>query len=304
MTFCVLSEAKGMTITMKRIVRFSEKIKYLGLFGLLGLILDHPFLNFLWLFWLFGLVSIFDNPGVFLQSLKQLRGILTVSFRYGSHQPSTENYRGKVQYSLPFKGAWTVVNGGVDKASSHSWQIQPQRYAYDFVMLDEEGHSFSGEHTSLTAYYCYSKEILAPAEGEVVEVKNKYPDSELLGGGQADCSASDIRGNYILIRHADQEYGLLAHLQPGSVRVRVGDRVSRGQSIASCGNSGNTSEPHLHFHVQNGMSFYLSVGLPIEFTGITNMPAPHYSSFDPRPVPSAHTSAPQYILRGHRVSNT
>lgn len=287
---------------MKRLIRFCEKVQYLGLLGLLSLFFNKKLLNFLWLFWLFGFVGIFYNFPIFLQSLKQIGGMLTAPFRCGFHMPNAENYQCKVQYSLPFQGAWTAVNGGVDKNHSHSWSIQTQRYAYDFVILDEEGHSFSGEDIKLADYYCYGKGILAPADGKVVEVRDKYPDSHLLGHGRADCSARDIRGNYILIRHADKEYGLLAHLKPGSVCVKVGDTVKRGQCIAFCGNSGNTSEPHLHFHLQDGMNFYTSAGLPIEFTGITSLPAPNYNVYDPRPV-STNVSNSKYIFRSLRVSN-
>ena len=287
---------------MKRLIRLCEKIKYLGLLGLLSLFLDNRLLDLLWLFWLFGFVGIFYNLPVFLQSLKQVWGMLAAPFRYGFRMPNAENYQCKVGYSLPFRGAWTAVNGGIDKKHSHSWGIQTQRYAYDFIILDEEGHSFSGERTKLADYYCYGKEVLSPAEGEVVEVRDKYPDSLLLGHGQADCSARDIRGNYILIRHADKEYGLLAHLQPGSVRVKPGDTVKRGQCVAYCGNSGNTSEPHLHFHLQDGMSFYTSAGLPIEFNGVTRLPAPNYAVYDSRHVPISG-SVSKYIFRGLRVSN-
>ncbi len=287
---------------MKRLIRFCEKVQYLGLLGLLGLIFDNDLLNLLWLFWLFGFVGVFYNFPVFLQSLKQVGGMLYLSFRYGRHIPNTENYQCKVSYSLPFQGTWTAVNGGIDKRHSHSWSIQTQRYAYDFVILDEEGHSFSGKDTEPTSYYCYGMDLLAPADGEVVEVRNESPDSLLLGHGKADCSARDIRGNYILIRHADKEYGLLAHLKPGSICVKAGETVKRGQCVAKCGNSGNTSEPHLHFHLQEGISFYTSAGLPIEFIGINSFPAPNYAVYDPRPVSTAATNS-KYIFRSLRVIN-
>ncbi len=288
---------------MKKFVRLCEKIQYLGFLGLLSFIFNNRLLNLFWLFWLFGLVSIIYNFSVFLQSLKQLWGMLVIPLRYGSNLPDAENYQCKVKYSLPFHGTWTVVNGGIDKTSSHSWEINTQRYAYDFVILDEKGYSSSGENKKTADYYCYGKKILAPADGEVVELQDKHPDSLLLGDGQVDCSAKDIRGNYILIRHADKEYGLLAHLQPESIRVKVGDTVKRGQCIAYCGNSGNTSEPHLHFHLQDGMSFYTSAGLPIEFADITVQPTPNYSAYDPRPVPTAAMSPEKYIMRGQNVAN-
>ncbi|HHV98889.1 MAG TPA: M23 family metallopeptidase [Clostridiaceae bacterium] len=288
---------------MRRFVLFCEKIQYVGLLGLLSLIFDNKLLGLLWLFWLFGFIPIFYNPAVFLQSLKQLGGMMIVLIRYGSRIPGAEHYNGSVKYSLPFHGTWTVVNGGVEKATSHSWGIQTQRYAYDFLILDEEGHSFSGNRTNPENYYCYGKEILAPADGEVVEVKDKYPDSVILGNGQVDCAAKDIRGNYILIRHADKEYGLLAHLKPGSIRVKPGDIVKRGQHIADCGNSGYTSEPHLHFHVQDGRSFFISVGLPIQFTDITAHSAPGYASYDSRTIPPVSALNKRFIMRGQNVAN-
>lgn len=288
---------------MRRFVLFCEKVQYLGLLGLLSLIFDNKFLRLLWLFWLFGLIPIFYNPAVFLQSLKQLLGMMIIYLRYGFGIPSAEHYNGSVKYSLPFHGTWTVVNGGVEKATSHSWGILTQRYAYDFLILDEKGHSFYGSRTNPENYYCYGKEILAPADGEVIEVQDKYPDSVILGNGRANCDAKDIRGNYILIRHADKEYGLLAHLKHGSIRVKPGDIVKRGQYIADCGNSGNTSEPHLHFHVQDGRSFYTSVGLPIQFTNITVHSAPGYASYDSRTIPSVSVLNKRFIMRGQNVSN-
>jgi len=77
-----------------------------------------------------------------------------------------------------------------------------------------------------------------------------------------------LRGNFIVIKHAEKEYSLYAHLAPKSVVVSKGGRVLQGQIIAKCGNSGNTSEPHLHFQLQTGKSFFTSAGLPIYFTNI------------------------------------
>lgn len=173
-------------------------------------------------------------------------------------------------------------------------------------MLDDTGNSFSGDVTKPAGYFCYGKEILAPADGEVVETGSGYPDSLISGNGQADCSASDIRGNHILLRHAEREYSLLCHLMPGSIRVKNGDKVKRGQCIALCGNSGNSSEPHLHFHLQYGLSFCNSAGLPVEFEGISAQSALNYSAFDPRPIPQisfAEGLPVKYISRGQVVSN-
>lgn len=288
---------------MKRFITFCGKIKYLGLLGLPSLFFEYRLFNFLWLFWLFGFVEIFNNFPVFLQSLKQLWGMLFVPLRYGSHIPCSNNYRCKVKYSLPFKDSWVVVNGGVDRKFSHSWDIPTQRYAYDFIMLDESGKSCVGDGKKAADYYCYGKEVLAPADGEVIEAGSGCPDSLILGKGQADCSAHDIRGNHILIRHSEGEYSLLAHLQPGSIGVKTGDTVKRGQIIARCGNSGNSSEPHLHFQLQDGTSFFSSAGLPIEFENISSAPMPNYSAYDPRPLPSITGFQGKYIVRGQNLAN-
>ncbi len=289
---------------MKRFIRFCGKIKYLGFLGLPGLFLDNAVFNFLWLFWLFGFVEIFSNLPVFIQSLKQLWGMLIVPLRFGSRLPNINNYNCKVKYSLPFADNWTVVNGGVDKKFSHSWDIPTQRYAYDFLILDDNGKSCIGDVTKAVNYHCYGKVILAPADGKVIEVGTGCPDSRIFGNGRVDCSARDMRGNYILICHAEGEYSLLAHLQPGSISVSTGETVVRGQLIARCGNSGNSSEPHLHFQLQNGKSFYCSAGLPMEFEGISASPTLNYSAFDPRPVSSGVGLPEKYITRGQSVVNT
>lgn len=288
---------------MKRFIRFCDKIKYLGLLGLPGLFFEHKLFNFLWLFWLFSFVGIFYNFPVFLQLLKQLWGMLFVPLRYGSHIPDANNYRCQVKYSLPFKDSWVVVNGGMDRKSSHSWDIPTQRYACDFLMLDESGKSCVGDGKKAADYYCYGKEVLAPADGEVIEAVSGCPDSLILGNGQVDCSAHDIRGNHILIRHAEREYSILVHLQPGSVGVKAGDTVKCGQIIARCGNSGNSSEPHLHFQLQDGTSFFSSAGLPVEFENISSAPMPNYSAYDPRPLPSVIGLPGKYTVRGQIVVN-
>jgi murein DD-endopeptidase MepM/ murein hydrolase activator NlpD len=78
----------------------------------------------------------------------------------------------------------------------------------------------------------------------------------------------DIRGNYVVIGHAGGEHSLLAHLREGSVTVGAGDHVTSGQRVGWCGHSGNSTEPHLHFHVQDRASFYRGMGLPVAFTSV------------------------------------
>ena len=244
------------------------------------------------------------NLPLLWQMLKQMGGLVVLENRYHGRLPSPADDRSPRRYSLPFSGAWTVVNGGVTQETSHSWDVPTQRYAYDFVILNPEGRSFQGDETDPTSFFCYGQDILAPADGVVAEVLSGQPDSRITRDRKASCQARDLRGNYILLDHGGGEHSLLAHLRPGSISVAVGERVVRGQKLAQCGNSGNTTEPHLHFQLQQGKSFYTSPGLPIPFVDLRIAPAPNYHHFDDRGL-AERTPAPglPYLQLGQRVSN-
>jgi hypothetical protein len=238
-------------------------------------------------------------------SAAQILGNLFAKIAYRSKLPSGDNYDCKVEYILPFDGKWTVFNGGVSKGLSHSWGILPQRYAYDFIIMDDEGKSFAGDNTSLQSYYCYGKDVIAPADGTVVKVSDKHRDSRVTGEN-VYCDTWDIRGNFVVIKHADGEFGAIAHLVPGSITVRKGDNVKRGDILAKCGNSGNTSEPHIHFQLQSGKSFFRSAGLPIAFVNIDAREKTNYGMADSRSPQKAASEARGncvYIGRGLEVNN-
>lgn len=287
---------------MKKFAKLCDKLMYLGLLGLPMLISDAMIFKLFWLFWAFGIVSLIYDWNVFIQSLKQLIGI---PYIYITHRFKLPNPKDTVlvgEYSLPFKGEWMAINGGLEKEISHSWGILTQRYAYDFLMIDTQGKSYEGDEKHLESYYCYQQIVLAPADGVVVEVKDKINESRLLGNGQVDNGVKDIRGNYIVIQHGDKEYSVLAHLSPNSIRVKVGDRVKRGEEIAKCGNSGNSTEPHLHFQLQDGKSFFFSAGLPITFSSIKKVECDYYEKYDGRKIISKDSNYNKgNIRRGQKV---
>ena len=82
------------------------------------------------------------SGAILIQSLKQLWGMIVLEYKYHGNLPNIENYHTQVKYSLPFDGEWVVANGGVTEKTSHSWEIPTQRYAYDFIILDNTGSSF------------------------------------------------------------------------------------------------------------------------------------------------------------------
>jgi len=234
----------------------------------------------------------------------QMIGLIVPHFRYRFRLPSKENYVQKGDYILPFTGKWTVANGGVTKKLSHSWFLPSQRYAYDFIIADDEGKSSSGDKRSLHSYYCYDKDIVAPGDGKVVGMHNWHKDS-FVDGKNAYCDSINLAGNYIVIKHNDTEYSAITHLVPGSIKVKKGDIVKQGEVIAKCGNSGNSSEPHIHFQLQSGKSFFLSAGLPIAFTNIDAQEKLNYNLLDKRPCDDnlQVVGNKSYIARGLEVEN-
>ena len=238
------------------------------------------------------------------QTCKQLLGLFYIVIRYENRMPLPDNYDNRAKYILPFEGVWTVANGGATQELSHSWDMYTQRFAYDFFIMDENGNTYNGELENPKSYYCYGLNILAPADGTVVHVEERCKDS-IIDGKKAHCNSHHLCGNHIVIKHADDEYSFIAHLMNDSITVKIGDLVTQGQYIAKCGNTGNSFEPHLHFHLQNKKSFFTSIGLPIEFTGIAAQSNTNSHLFTPLKTQRDYIeiSGKKYIGRGMDVEN-
>lgn len=177
-------------------------------------------------------------------------------------------YDDSMCFTLPFEGAWKVYNGGVTKQTSHSWYLIGQRYAYDFVVCDTRGHTHHGASHRPDSYLAFGRPVLAAADGTVVDARNDVKDHHRAGTGWVDIATPDIRGNYVVIEHRNHTYTLYAHLKSGSITVKKGESVAAGQKIAECGHSGHSSEPHLHFQLQDRADFHSAVSLPIRFSNI------------------------------------
>ena len=208
----------------------------------------------------------FANPLMLVQDSVQFLGSAVAAVRHRGSLPAHSD--NAVDYRLPVDGEWTVVNGSLDREFSHSWFPVNQRYAYDFVVTDEDGRTRpEGTDPAVENYYCHDEPVLAPADGVVVDIFETDLEPGR-GGGFSHPLKRDIRGNYVTIQHAPGEFSCLAHLIPGSVAVEPGDSVERGQEVGRCGHTGNSSEPHLHFQLQDSPTFEMSAGLPVEFAGI------------------------------------
>ena len=193
------------------------------------------------------------NPYLFVQFILLNLGQLRVRFRERRRDAGLPT---ALRYSLPVSGGWLVANGGVTADTSHSWDMPNQRYAYDLVKPADirVGTGKSG-HRDLPRFRTFGQPVLAPAGGTVVCVRDGQRDYPSPGSGAVDMWCRDVRGNHVLIQHREDEFSLLAHLRRDTLAVTVGERVRRGQKIGECGNSGHSTQPHLHFHVQDSRSF-------------------------------------------------
>jgi hypothetical protein len=175
-----------------------------------------------------------------------------------------------VDLYLPVKGEWFVMWGGEKKEQNYHVDYQNQRHAIDITKLGEDGRKYKTAGKQNEDYFAFGEEIIAPADGIVTDAIDGVRDNEI--GSMNQYSAM---GNCVVIMHSDSEYSVLAHLKRGSVKVKAGQRVKRGEVIGQCGNSGNSSEPHLHYHLQNTPIFQLATGIKVYFddVGLKNHPS-------------------------------
>ena len=165
---------------------------------------------------------------------------------------------------------WLAANGP-SNTSAHRRAMLPvngqphigQRYAIDWIQLGDDGKAFTGDEHDNKSYHAWDQEIHAVADGKIVEVKDGIPENIPNSGKLAVQMTYDtLAGNHIIQELSEGHYAAYAHLRPGTIKVKVGDTVHAGDVLAHLGNTGNSSEPHLHFQVCDAPSFPASEGLP------------------------------------------
>lgn len=141
----------------------------------------------------------------------------------------------------------------------------PGRYAIDWIQLDAQGREFPpGLGDAVAARHGYGAPVLAVADAVVVAVRNGVAESATISS-QSKKPLDEAAGNYLALALGDGRHVLYEHLQPGSLRVAVGDRVERGQVIAALGFTGDSTGPHLHLHVADAAAPLAAEGLPYVF---------------------------------------
>lgn len=197
---------------------------------------------------------------IVLDSTDRVIGLLFLHHR--PPIPVPEKHETKL--SLPFSGRWYCFWGGDTKEQNHHHDAPSQRYAFDFVMRDEGGSTHRGEGKRNEDYYCFGRPLPAPADGVVTDVIRGVRDN--VPGSMNPFSAL---GNAVFIRHREHEVSVMAHFKLGSIRPKVGEKVKAGQVVGLCGNSGNSSEPHLHYHLQNTPVIQDATGIKVFFEKVT-----------------------------------
>jgi Peptidase family M23 len=200
-------------------------------------------------------------------------------------------YETKTQLILPLKGR-VLVWDGHDYQSHHrrfDYTRPPfpqrgnkanfQRYGYDFVIVNEQGlmHGgdaddwFPGKSDRNENYYGFGVSISAAGNGRVAAVHDGEPDSRRFDPAELTTHEMAYGGNYVIVDHLNGEYSWFGHLKQGSVRVRVGQHVRRGDIIAQMGASGDSLFPHLHYELRNGVGAKEVDGLPSYFTNFRRL---------------------------------
>lgn len=177
-------------------------------------------------------------------------------------------------------GAWVAANGPGNSSGHRRTVITlngtpgiAQRFAIDYVMVDSQFRTHTGDSTDNSRYYAHGVDVLAVDSGTVVAMKDGLPENIPGENSRAvPITLETVGGNHIILDIGHGRYAFYAHLLPGSPRVKVGQRVKRGDVIAKLGNTGNSTEPHLHFHLGDANSPLGSEGLPyvletLEFDG-------------------------------------
>jgi hypothetical protein len=167
---------------------------------------------------------------------------------------------------LPFDGLWWVLWGGETVAENYHAASRQQRHASD-IMIWNDGATYHGNPGQNENYWVWGQPVIAPADGTVVAVVDNIAAN---APGALPADPSDIAGNHVVLQIGEAAYLFLAHMQEGSITVKQGDTITAGTHVGLAGNSGNSSQPHLHIHVQNepDITSPTAFGLPITFADL------------------------------------
>ena len=226
--------------------------------------------------------ELFDIPYIFPQVLSTLnvdkvRVTLRLSLPDKTETTLTKEvpigtFQQKTQFIFPIKGPGIVTQGMWNNGGHSGYGNQ---YAIDVNGLTANYAAMNKDSEDLDAYATWGREVIAPADGEIVYARNDVPDNG--PGTNPESVFSKLpepmlasAGNAVIVSHGSGEYSVLLHMQKGSVRVKKGQIVKRGDAIGLIGNSGDSFGPHLHFQVQTGPELFRHPSVPVRFENLKN----------------------------------
>ncbi len=179
---------------------------------------------------------------------------------YDGPEAATAVVRNKTTMTLPFSGEWFVFWGGDTKEQNYHVSTKAQKNAFDMVISDSSGKSYRSDGKTNEDYYAFGQSLTAPCDAAVVAVIEGVKDNV-----PGEMNPDQLTGNTVILKTAHNEYLFFAHFKLNSVKVKTGESVKKGQLLGLCGNSGNSSEPHLHFHIQNQEKMAGATGIKCYF---------------------------------------
>ncbi len=194
----------------------------------------------------------------FLIENKKIKSLLLKAFE---EEITPTFLRNQTKLILPFKEEWFVFWGGDTREQNYHVDFQSQKNAIDFLIIDKStGKSFKNDGLTNEDYFAFGKELIAPCDGLVVSVVDGVKDN--IPGEKNPFYAG---GNSIILKTQNNEYLVFCHFKHQSIKVKENQYIKKGEIIGLCGNSGNSSEAHLHFHIQNSENVNSAKGIKCFF---------------------------------------
>lgn len=200
------------------------------------------------------LLSLDDND--------EIAGLYFSPYETSPAESATQR-RNTTPMALPFRGEWAVVWGGDTKMQNYHIGVPMQKNAIDIMMVGQDDKPFRTDGKGNDDYYCFGQKVFSPCDGVVYMAVDGVRDNRpgVMNGGFAF-------GNSVVIETDAGEYVVLAHFKNGSVKVKQGEKVRRGELLGLCGNSGNSTSAHIHMHIQDDPDFNKAVGIKCFFESI------------------------------------
>jgi hypothetical protein len=219
-------------------------------------------------------VEVLDATGSRATVMRLEGAALDAATRHAGAQPDAAVKRVLGGGQTMFVFVWVTLKSGPPSALAH-------RFAIDWVRLHDDGRTLRGDPLKNESYRAFGANVLAVADSTVVAILDGIPENVPDPVKRAvPITPETLGGNYILLDLGDDVFAFYGHLQPGSLTVGKGDQVRRGQVLALVGNTDNSTEPHLHFHLADRASAFDAEGIPFVF-----------SSFDIEAPPESVTPA-------------